>query len=146
MKLTWSAIGKLLITGLTTYVVFPAVLILRDFLLWKFINFFILNKNLRNQIRTYATRRSLWNSAFAVDINIDNKDGKTCYQIDGKEISNEEWKQHTKARDNLSNLMNENILFIQRQSKFLDWMLKHYKQDSVNPIDKWLDDESQRMH
>ncbi|MDH3343124.1 MAG: hypothetical protein OEM07_05320, partial [Gammaproteobacteria bacterium] len=88
MELTWGTIGKLLVTGLGTYVIFPAILILRDFLLWKFINIFILNKKLREQIRTYATRRSIWNSAFAVDVQIDNKDGKTCYQIDGKEISN----------------------------------------------------------
>ena len=138
MDITWGAIGKLLLAGIGTYVVFPAALILRDYLLWKFIHFFILNEKLRKQIRTYAIQINIWNTTYAVKTNFSHKDGKTTYTINSKEVTSSEWKTHHDGRDNLQKTMQESFLYINRQSNFLKWMLKHYKQDATNPIDEWF--------
>jgi hypothetical protein len=56
MDITWATIFKVLVVGIGTYVVFPVALILRDYLLWKFINAYILNETLMKNIREYAIR------------------------------------------------------------------------------------------
>ena len=71
MDITWATILKVLIAGIGTYVVFPAALILRDYLLWKFINAYILNETLMKHIREYATIITIWNNNFAVNTFVD---------------------------------------------------------------------------
>lgn len=54
MDITWGAIGKVLLAGLATYVLLPGVLILRDSILWRLINTFILTGDLQIKIRRYV--------------------------------------------------------------------------------------------
>ena len=141
MDITWSAIGKLLVAGLGTYVFLPAALVLRDFVLWQFIRAYSLNSKLRDQITRYAVLVNTWNSNYAVDKTIERKEGKTACAIKGKEVSLQEWTNHLEASNKLSNSIEETELFIRRKSKFLNYLIKHYKQDTTNPIDEWVKNE-----
>ncbi len=134
MEITWATIGKILLAGIGTYVIFPAALILRDFLLWKFINAFILNEALMKNIREYAIRVNIWNNNFAVKTSMQLKDTDVLYTIDGEKVSVKKWKEHHDGSDNLAKLMQENKLYIDRKSNFLDWILKHYNQERSDPI------------
>lgn len=144
MDITWATIGKVLFAGIGTYVVFPAALILRDYLLWKFINAYILNEELIKNIQEYATRVTIWNNNFAVKTSMKCKDGDMLYTIDGEMVPVEQWKEHYDSRGNLEKMMRKNKLFIDRKSNFLTWMLKHYKQDESNPINDWFKKEIER--
>ena len=141
MDITWASIIKVLIAGIGTYVVFPAALILRDYLLWKFINAYILNETLMKNIREYATRITIWNNNFSVNTTMKMEDGKMGYTIDGELVPLKKWKEHYDSRDGLEKMMQENKLYIDRKSNFLTWMLKHYKQDESNPINDWFKKE-----
>lgn len=145
MDITWSAIGKLLFAGLGTYVFFPAALIFRDYVLWKFIHKFILNEKLDRSIREYAVLVNIWNTKFAVKTHFGIKDGVTTSIIDDQDVTLIEWKAYHDDRERVEKSMDENDLYIRRQSNFLTWMLKHYKQDATNPINDWLNKDIERM-
>ena len=144
MDITWATIGKLLLTGLSTYVVFPAVLIFRDYLLWKFIDYFILNEKLHEKIRGYAIRANMWNETYAIKKSKGIKDGKGTYTLNGKEVTQKQWNDHKAIEDDLRKYMQTDMHYIKRKAVFLSWLLKHYKQDESNPIDGWLKDAIER--
>ena len=74
--LTWNAIFKILLVGLGTYVFLPLFLILRDAVLWKVINIFILNDKLRKEIRRYVILTNSWNETYAGKSKITRTDKK----------------------------------------------------------------------
>lgn len=145
MDISWSVIGKVLIAGLGTYVFLPVFLVFRDFILWKLINTYILNKELEEKIRQYAIYINLWNTKYAIKSKISNIDGETTYLMEGKEVTGEKWNKHHNESENISKLMEKTDFYIRRKSNFLNWLLKHYKQDSSNPIDAWLQKDIERI-
>lgn len=123
MDITWVSIGKIVIAGLATYVLLPAALILRDFLLWKLIDAYILNDTLRSEVRKYAYLADNWNKSFVEKKTFDAAD--------------DDFREYLAASQKLSDEINKSKLFIDRKSQFLTWLLKHYKQDAPNPIGDW---------
>ena len=145
MDITWGALGKLLLAGLGTYVMLPAVLILRDYILWKFIKAYILNDKLRQKVKAHAVFVHGWNKDFAYDVKITSKDGEATYVVGEKELSLDEFKLYRQKADKMEKQIEETKLFINRKSNFLNWLLKHYKQDATNPIDEWFKSDTKRL-
>jgi hypothetical protein len=124
MDITWAAIGKILLAGFASYILLPAALILRDQVLWKVITTYILNDKLRNEIRTYARLADHWNKNFA---------GKKNFDGDAFEGFAKHVESSQKAQDEL----NKSKLYIDRKSRLLSLLLKHYKHEAINPIGEW---------
>ena len=88
MDISWGAIGKILLAGIATYVLLPAVLIIRDAVLWKLINKFILTSKLQLEIRRYVELIHDWNTKYAGEACISSTDTvffnrvvqKTCFK------------------------------------------------------------------
>jgi len=145
MDLTWGAIFKILIAGLGTYTLLPAFLILRDFLLWKLIGAYILNDDLRSKLKQFVFLANEWNTKYCKKATRSNKDGNDVFIIDGQPATQEEFNTYLSDSDKMSDKINELNLFINRKSRFLDWMLQHYKQQGSNPIQAWKDKELERI-
>jgi hypothetical protein len=124
MDITWSAILKVMIAGLATYVLLPAALILRDMLLWKIINVFILSDKLRKKIREYAYSADVYNQKYS---------GKHDFGENEIESGLSFMAESQKAQDHIQDLR----LYINRKSRLLGWLLIHYKQEFNNPIQEW---------
>ena len=112
-----------MVAGLATYVFLPAALIIRDYILWKMIDAYILNDNLRKEVRNFARLADNWNSNFTSK--------KTFKDVD------KEFHNHMVSSQKLRDELNKSKLFIDRKSQFLTWLLIHYKQDAPNPIGDW---------
>lgn len=132
MDITWAAIFKVIIAGLVTYVLLPAALILRDWLLWHLINIYILNDNLRKEVRRYAFLAQQWNEEFA---------GKR--EFDGDKF--DEGLSYLKRTQDAQEELQKCKLYIDRKSRFLTWLLRHYKQEAVNPIGEWKKQAAEEM-
>ena len=124
MDISWSAILKVMLAGFATFVLLPAALIIRDMILWKLINFFILNDKLRMKIRDYALKAELYNEKYS---------GQHSFDESQIEKGLKFLTESQKAQDEIQDLK----LLINRKSRFLNWLLVHYKQDYVNPINDW---------
>jgi len=131
------SLGTLLkIAGISvgTYVLLPLFLVLRDYLLWQIIDRFIITEDLENKINLYSACLVQWNNEYVGSATIQNTAGIVRYCIDEADVSKEELTSYRENRDKLQSEMNKTIWFIQRRSNLVSWLLKHYKQDSDNPI------------
>jgi len=146
LDITWGAIGKLLLTSLGVYVFLPSALIVRDYVLWKLINAYILNDELQHAIIRLVQQQYSWTSKFSGNADISSKDGEATYTIDTIQVTQEEWGKYHDHSNNLAVAIEKTKLFIHRKSVFLNWMLKHYKQDEINPIQNWIDEEYKRFN
>jgi hypothetical protein len=138
MDLTIS-IGTLLkVAGIAvgTYVLLPLFLVIRDYLLWKIIDNFIITDDLIDKINLYSNYLVQWNNKYVGNISIIKSEGIAHYTINDKEVTSEVWNDFRANRDQLQNAMNKTLWSIQRRSNLVTWLLKHYKQDSDNPIKK----------
>jgi hypothetical protein len=145
LDITWSAVGKIVLAALGTYVFLPAALILRDYILWKLIGAYILNSALREQITRYAVLANTWNTQFTGKKTIESEKDKTTYMINGVEVSPQEFNRHLEDSRKLEASIDEAEFFIRRKSKFLNYLIKHYKQDATNPIEEWVKKEMERV-
>ncbi len=114
-----------MVAALATYVLLPAVLVLRDYVIWKLVSVYVLNDNLRSEIRRYAMLSDDYKK---------NCSGSHDFPL-GKE---KEGFAFVAKSQKVSDELNKTKFYIDRKSRFLSWMLKHYKQDGKNPIDEWL--------
>ncbi len=126
------------IAGITigTYVLLPLFLVIRDYLLWKIIDRFIITEELQHKISLYSSYLVQWNNNYVGKVELQKNQQTVRFSINEIEVSEEDWNNYRKNRDQLQNEMNKTIWFIQRRSNLVTWLLKHYKQDSDNPIKK----------
>lgn len=125
MDITWGSILKIVTAGIITYVLLPAALVFRDMFLWKLINKFILNNELKSKIDLYVSKIDDFNKNYTGNRHYEGDDVHTGFKIIAK-------------KQRLQNEINDLGLFIHRKSNFLNWLLNHYKQESGNPISEWI--------
>ncbi len=131
----WTLLNVALV-AVGTYVFLPLFLVLRDFLLWQAIDRFVITEALTSKINLYPKLVTEWNSKFVGNVSVSSGDGKTIYKINEEEVSKESYDEYRKERDHLQGVMNQTIWYIQRRSNLVAWLLRHYKQESDNPIKK----------
>ena len=139
IDITFLSILKLMGAAFITYVFLPLALVCRDFVLWKAIDRFILTDELIHKINVYASFLVNWNTNFVGKVSIESKHNTTKYFIDDEEVKKEKWDAYRKDRDDLQDAMNKTLFYIKRRSNLVTWLLKHYKQESDNPVKKLSD-------
>ncbi|WFE72135.1 hypothetical protein P8S55_03365 [Halomonas sp. M1] len=145
MDVTWGAIGKVLLAGLVTYIFLPAVLIARDYVLWRVISVYILNDDLKRKVTQYVQLAHKWNNEYAGQSKIEFDDDKTRYLINGQEVSQEDWHQHFEESGQVGQQLRDLKLEIDRKARFFKWLLKHYGQEAIDPINEWKKVEMKRL-
>ena len=145
MDLSWGAIAKVMLAGLGTYILLPAFLVLRDAVLWMAINKYILTGDLQGKVRRYAELQHKWNTEYAGKVNISSSEEGVTYTFKGQNISVEQWQQHSKSSELVRSELRDLKLNIDRKAKFLKWLLKHYQQEAVDPINEWKKQEDERL-
>lgn len=138
MDLSWGSIFKVLVAGLATYVLMPAFLILRDYVLWRAVSTFILNDKLRTKVLSYAAMAHQWNTKYTtVESRMDHTVEGAVYSIGDARVTEEAWLKYQKEVDDLQKRIMETKLYIDRKSRLLTWLFRHYKQETENPIPEW---------
>lgn len=145
MDISWGAIGKILLAGIATYVLLPAVLIIRDAVLWKLINKFILTSKLQLEIRRYVELIHDWNTKYAGEACISSTDKGTKYTINSREVTAEQFYRNDEKSRELKDELWPLELKLHRKAKFLKWLLKHYQQEAIDPINEWKESEEKRL-
>lgn len=140
MELTigWGTIAKLLLAGIGTYVLIPAFLVVRDWLLWKSIEKFILIDRLRALITMRANDVWYLNNKYNYQRQVKMGQDGSKYYLNDIEVSWEEFNNVNAAiefHSNRADVAGTNIVW---KSNLLNWLLRHYKQEGdSNPIVKW---------
>src|SRR5690606_18558788 len=140
MELTigWGTIAKLLLAGIGTYVLIPAFLVVRDWLLWKAIEKFILTDRLRALITMRANDVWYLNNKYNYQRQVKMGQDGSKYYLNDIEASWEEFNNVNAALEchsNRADVAGTNIVW---KRNLLNWLLRHYKQEGdSNPIVKW---------
>ena len=137
LSISWSTIVKLMAAGAGTYIILPALLIIRDLLLWKTIEYFILNSKLQMLINIRANDVWHLNNRYNYQRKMTlGNEGK--YYLDEKEVSQEEFYEVAEAIEFHGNRADKAGATILWRSNLINWILQHYKQDKIsNPIPEW---------
>lgn len=116
---------------LGVYVLMPFALILRDFLLIKFIEKFILNEKFWFQVRIRETDRAHMNHLYAKSMSIEfsASGGDSVCKLDNEVVTNEELQQYESGRDFHLNRMNAIWSRIQFKNNIAMKMFKYFKLD-----------------
>lgn len=137
--ITWANIGKLIVAGISVYVIQPLLLVARDAVLWTAIDKWILTGDLKERINEFLQleeEKEDGPKVTGVDM---FEDGKGIYTIDGKIVNKEEYDQlRAKWKASARRVaICRNVIDTKRQR--LGWLIRHYKQPEVeNPIDRML--------
>ena len=137
--LSWSIIVKVLLAGLVTYVLLPLALVGRDFLLWKVIDWFVLNSKLQSRIHMYANDVWYLRTKYNGDmVQGRGDDGTLTYSISGRPVTKQEFERYWNAWEFHDKRAAVSNLYVQRRHNLMVWLIRHYKLDKEeNPIPKW---------
>ena len=145
MDITWATIFKLIITGGFTYIILPLLFVLRDLILRKLTEVFILNNKLQKQITHYVHLISIQNKQYAKTIRIIHEPGKgTKFTLNGEEITEKEYNDYNKNSEKILNSIYKLELEIQRKALIVDRMIAYYKHGMTNPVNKWVEIAKER--
>lgn len=146
MDISWATIGKVMLAGIGTYILLPAFLVIRDAVLWWAINRYILNGQAQLNVRRYVELRCKWDTKYAGNTRIKSDEHGSKYFIKGNEVAQEEFNRHSSRSDEIRKDLMKLKIDLDRRAKFLKWMLKHYQQEPIDPINEWIKDEEKRLH
>lgn len=132
IDISWGSILKVVGSGVFLYLVAPLLLILRDLLLGKVIEKWILTESLRDTIHLCEGDRWRLESQYNEPLIMD---GGECY-IGDKKVTEEEFARYEKAMWLLQDrfeLLDSKIKF---RSCIINYAINHFKNNGyVNPID-----------
>lgn len=141
------AILKIVLTGIFIYVIAPLLLVVRDMLLLKSIEKWILTSKLSFDINICESDRWYLNNKYQKKraIKIPVSGGESQYELDGEQVSKEEYDEYEaglKMHQNRFHLLDSKI---NSRHNFIFWLTKHYKQDGFkSPIPIWREESYQR--
>ena len=138
IEVSWLTVLKVVAAGAFTYVVLPVLLVLRDALLWKVVDIFILNKKLSEKIMEYASESWVLDNRYSKVPTSFIRGSDTVYLMGDDPVSEEMFNTYRKERERRVEIVEGLSLYIDRRSNLLNWLIRHYKQDGAsNPIPKW---------
>lgn len=133
-----------MVVGFLTYLVYPALLVLRDTVLWWAIEKFILNDDLRKMIRMRAHANWYLQNKYKLDRKMTLGSDGAKYYLEGVEVTKNEYEENEKSIAFQQNRLDYTSEFIGRKSNVLVGILRHYKfSDQDNPIPKWCRDANE---
>lgn len=138
-----SAIVKIVLSGIFIYLIAPILLVLRDMILLKIIEKWILTGSLNFEVGICESDRWHLNNKYQkkMQIKIPVSGGATQYEIDGEKVSAENYNNHEAGLNMHSNRFYRLDAKINSRQNLIFWLTKHYKQDGfTNPIPVWRDE------
>ncbi|MGW9067015.1 hypothetical protein ACWGPO_23260 [Achromobacter animicus] len=139
--ITWSAIGKVMVAGIGVYIVQPLLLVLRDEVLWRAIDRWLLTAELKVKINQFLEIEENFSTGPIVWEETRSYEDEPTYSIDGKPVSKEDYEHSQYVAKRMGRQLGELRAFIDRRRKRLGWLLMHYKQPSGdNPIDALMEE------
>lgn len=145
MEITWAAVGKVMLAGIGTYIFLPAFLVLRDVVLWWAINRFILNKKAQVNVRRYVNLVNEWNTKYAGYSSISSDETGSRYTVNGQIVTEGDFIKCLNREDVVLRELRALKVDLDRRARFLRWLLKHYHQDIIDPINEWKKEEERRL-
>ncbi|WP_445000954.1 hypothetical protein [Halomonas mongoliensis] len=145
MDISWATIGKVMLVGIGTYILLPAFLVVRDAVLWWVINRYILTGQAQLNVRRYVELAHEWNAEHVGNTRVVSDEKGSKHFINGNEVTPEVFNRHFSRSDEIRKDLRKLKIDLDRRAKLLKWMLKHYQQESIDPINEWKKDEEQRL-
>lgn len=127
--ISFSAVITACLGFLGVYVLMPFALILRDFLLIKFIEKFILNEKFWLNVRVVESDRAHLNHFYGKSMSVDfsHNGGDSVCKLDNEVVSHEELQQYESARDFHLQRMTSVSKRIEFQNNIAVKMFKYFK-------------------
>jgi hypothetical protein len=101
LDVTWATIGKLIFAGVVTYVIAPVLLVLRDWVLRKILEKFVLTESLRKMITEYTWKEHLYRSEYSAPSGGGYRDGGEYFHVNGVEVSEIEYAKYSATQHSL---------------------------------------------
>lgn len=121
-----------------TLILVPLIYVFRDYILWFFIEKFILTEKLKYQIKDLVFAQYQLNNKYNNPYTIRNNQGIMSYKIGDKEVSQGEYIQYKKAQENWTKIHDDLHESIRKKHNLVNFLIKHFKQDKdSNPISRW---------
>lgn len=142
LEIPWETIFKLILAGAFTFVIAPGLLVLRDLLLWKIIEKFVITNKLQIDMEVWASAQWMLANYLTKRPGFSlSKDGvPTEYMLDGQPVSEDAFDKYINKRRSYEDKVVKLGPRIQFKINLVRWLLKHYKQESEsNPVQELLD-------
>lgn len=141
IQISWETIFRLLLAGIVTYVIAPALLVLRDLVLWKIIEVLILNDKLRVDVELWASARWMLQNVLnkKPGFSLDSQGAPTSYSLDGKTVPKEAFDKYFNERRVYEERVTTLGPKLQFKNNLVGWLLRHYKQEGEqNPVSELI--------
>ena len=141
--ISYSAIFKVVISGVFVYVIFPLLLALRDLVLLKTIEKLILTDELHSYLRICESDRWFLNNKYNKKQGIDFTENETAvYTLDGEEVSTDAYNSYISGYNLHYNRFIKLDSFVNLRHNLIIFLTKHYKsEDFKSPIPNLRDKE-----
>jgi len=148
LSLSWASVGKVLTGVGLAYILAPLLLVFRSYLLFKVIEKFLLTSKLNFDIGICESDRWHLNNKYQKkrSIQIPVSDGVTKYEIDGEEVTPEEYENYESGLKMHESRFQFLDAKINARQNLVYWLTSHYKQDGFNnPIPVWRKNAYDRL-
>ncbi|WP_255987363.1 hypothetical protein [Chitinolyticbacter albus] len=143
LDISTSAIVKVALSGIFIYLIAPILLLLRDMILLKIIEKFILTGSLHFDIGLCESDRWYLNNKYQKKrrMKILVSGGAPQFEIDGEQVSAEDYENYESGLNMHLNRFNLLDAKINSRQNLVFWLTKHCKQDGfTNPIPSLRDE------
>ena len=141
IDISTAMIVKLILSGIFVYLVAPILLVLRDMMLLKVIEKWILTSSLNADIRLCESDRWYLDNKYQKErsIQMPVSGGEPRYIIDDDKVSKDKYdlyESNLKMHQNRFYLLDSKLNY---RHNLIFWLTKHYKQDDgfKSPINTW---------
>ena len=86
-----------------------------------------------------------WNTEQVVKKRISSTDKGAIYEINERDVTPDEWHQHDRRSKYIGSELRALKLHIDRKAMLLTWLLTHYQQEAMDPINEWKANEEKRL-
>ncbi len=135
LDISWLAIVKVIVAGMFTYIIFPALLVLRDLVFHYAIGKWVLTSKLNAIIMMCENDRWYLNNEYNKSVKVNYSSSGSTYEINGKNVGKEEYSEYENGRNlhlKRFEYADSEIVF---RHNLITWLTKHYQQaESGNPI------------
>lgn len=147
MELTIPVV-KIAVVGIVTFgaavVLKPFALVLRDFLLWEGISWYLRRTKFHFRARRMAIHKADYNSRL-LDGNLSAHFGKgEKYFVGDDEVTREQFKEEQESRDRLSEKIFQLSQRIEQEISVIGSLFRHFDQQDTNPALKIAKHEEDR--
>lgn len=148
ISIEWFTLTKVALAGLLTFITInilqPVLFIIRDRMLWWYIDKFVLNRTLRMVIDKAINLHSLLKYKYIYDTEMDATSAARLYYINNIPVSKDEYTDYEETRNNIEIRYFKSKAFIESRKEHFDRIEKYFKQDKTTFIDDIIEEIESR--